>query len=782
MAAIRTNARSFAGGEITPEMWGRIDDSKFQTGLATCRNFEILPHGPARNRAGFAFVRATKHSGAKKSRAIPFTFSTTQTMVLEFGEGYIRFHTQGATLLSGGVPYEVATPYLEADLFDLHYVQSADVLTIVHPNYAPRELRRLGATNWTLTAVNFASALAAPTGLAATSTPRTDNPGTPAVQRYVVTAVGADGLDESPPSSQAIGAAIAVFGATNANPLEVSLVAGSSKLAEGQSVAIAGVVGMTQLNGAFVVASYTAQNGLTPPKITLKTAAGAIVDSTAWGAYTSGGTITPTGTANNLFDTGAHDDLTWAAVAGAARYNVYQFSSGLYGYIGQTTDTSFRVGGGGDVVAPDISKTPPITDAPFGSAGNYPGAVSYFEQRRWFAGTTNAPQTIWGTKSGTESNMNYSLPVRDDDRIKLRVQAREANTIRHLVPLQQLMALTSAAEWRLASMSSEALTPSSTGVKPQSYVGANNAQPLIVNNNLIFAAARGGHMRELAYNWQASGYVTGDLSLRAPHLFDGLDIVDMALVKSPHPVVWCVSSGGKLLGLTYVPEQNIGAWHRHDTALGAFESVAAVAEGSEDVLYAIVRRTINGSTVRYVERMAPRRFASAADAFIVDAGLSYSGAAATTFTGLGHLEGCTVSILADGAVMPQAVVSGGSVTISQPASTVQIGLPITADIETLPMAAQIDGSFGQGRQKNANRVWLRVYESSGIFAGPSFDRLAEAKQRSTEPYGSAPDLKTVELSIAVPPSWGDSGRVCIRQKDPLPLTVLSISLEVSIGG
>jgi hypothetical protein len=289
-------------------------------------------------------------------------------------------------------------------------------------------------------------------------------------------------------------------------------------------------------------------------------------------------------------------------------------------------------------------------------------------------------------------------------------------------------------------------------------------------------------VRELAYNWQASGYVTGDLSLRAPHLFDGLDITDMAFCKSPHPVVWCVSSSGKLLGLTYVPEQNVGAWHQHDTAAGAFESVAAVAEGSDDVLYAVVRRTINGAAVRYVERMAPRRFGAAEDAFIVDAGLSYSGAAATTFSGLGHLEGCTVSILGDGAVMPQAVVSSGSVTIPQAASTVQIGLPITADLETLPLAAQIDGSFGQGRPKNVNRVWLRVFESSGIFAGPSFDRLAEAKQRSTEPYGSAPALKTSEIGIAVPPSWGDSGRVCIRQKDPLPLTVLSISLEVSIGG
>ena len=154
MANTRTFNRSFAGGEMSPEMWGRIDDVKFQTGAATVRNFITTPQGPAENRPGFAFVREVKDS-TKKTRLIPFTYSTTQTMVIELGAGYIRFHTQGGTVLSGGVPYEITNPYAEADLFDIHYVQSADVLTLAHPNYAPRELKRLGATNWTLTTINF---------------------------------------------------------------------------------------------------------------------------------------------------------------------------------------------------------------------------------------------------------------------------------------------------------------------------------------------------------------------------------------------------------------------------------------------------------------------------------------------------------------------------------------------------------------------------------------------------------------------------------------------------
>lgn len=740
MAVTRTYSRSFSGGEVSPEFFGRVDDVKYQTGLGTCRNFLILPHGPAANRAGTAFVREVKNS-AKRTKLIPFSYSTTQTMILEFGEGYIRFHTLGQTLLTpaaavwsgatiytavgdlvsyGGVVYynvyvgtnfnhqpdisptywypipsavyEIPTTYLEAELFDIHYVQSADVLTLTHPLHPPAELRRLSVTRWVLSTINFASTQAIPTALSAGA--HIGSPaGTVSNFDYKVTGVDSTGTDESLPSTSA-------------------------------------------------------------------------------------------GCSNNLFDDGAWNSLSWAGTA--ARYNVYKSTNGAagpYGFIGQTTGTTFT----DDNVAADISRAPPITNLPFTGAGNYPRAVSYYEQRRDFAGTVNAPQNIWMTKSGTESNLQYSIPSRDDDAIQFRIAAREANTILHIVPLGDLVLLTSSAEWRVASVNSDALTPTSISVKPQSYIGASNVQPSIVNNNLIYCAARGGHIREMAYNFQASGYVTGDLSLRAPHLFDGLTVADMTYVKSPQPIVWFVSSNGQLLGLTYVPEQQVGAWHRHDTD-GLFESVAAVAEGDEDALYVIVRRTIDGDSVRYVERMASRAFATLADAFFVDAGVSYTGAPITTVnSGIDHLEGKTVSILIDGAVHPQRTVTSGSITLDdvyapgQTETTIQIGLPYVSDLVTLPMAFDIPG-MGQGRPKNVNKVWLRVYRSSGVFAGPDFDTLTEFKQRTTEPYGSPPSLHTGQIEIAIMGSWGDDGEVYVRQVDPLPLTITALTLEVAVGG
>lgn len=679
--AIRTIQRSFGGGEISAEMIGRSDDTKYQSGLATCRNFIVKPQGPVENRAGFGFVREVKDS-ATPVRLIPFTYSTTQTMVIEFGVGYFRFHTQGATLMNGETPYEIASPYTADDLFDIHFVQSADVLTLVHPNYAPRELRRLGALSWSLATIAFTPPINPPT-----ITVTGNGLGTQYTYYYVVTSMASDQITESE-----------------------------------------------------------------------KSAVGSVV--------------------NNLYAVGGKNTITWVAVAGASSYNVYKYYGGIFGYIGSSNSTSIF----DENIVPDMSRSPPTYDVVFAGAGDYPAAVAYFEQRRCFAGTLNKPQNVWMTKSGTESVMSYSLPVRDDDRIAFRVAANQANTIRHIVPLTQLLLLTSAAEWRITSQNSDAITPSTINVSPQSYVGASNVSPCIINNTLVYAAERGGHIREMAYSWQASGFLTGDLSLRAEHLFRGLEIVDMAYAKAPMPIVWCVSSNGALLGLTYIPEQQVGAWHRHDTAQGGlFESVAVVAEATEDALYVIVRRTINGAAVRYVERMTMRDFALQQDAFFVDCGLTYRGEPAATIIGLDHLEGCVVSILADGAVHPQRTVVDGEITLDQAASVVTIGLPITAELQTLPVAAQLDGALGQGRSKAVNQAWVRVYRSAGLWVGPTPSRLVEAKIRTTEPYGSPPELKTEEIAVLLPPGWMRDGQVTVQHIDPTPLTVTSLALEVEVG-
>jgi hypothetical protein len=740
----KTLHRSFSGGEVTPEMYGRLDLAKYQTGLATCKNFRVLPHGPAQRRTGFGFVNEARTS-TLRVRVIPFSFSADQTVVLEFGDQYIRFHINGSTLLEANkavvgiaagvvtvtthgystgdwvfmgsrfhkvvntgantftttdlwgvatIPtgataarvYTLASPYLSADLFDLHFAQDSDVLTITHPTYAARDLARVGATNWTLTSVSFTPSAAVPGGVSVTETVAVATNLSP--QRYVVTAVAADGVTES--------------------------------------------------------------------------LASAVVTAT-----------------NNLTLAGNYNTIAWSAAAGAARYNVYKQRGGSYGYIGQTTSLTID----DDNVLADTSKTPPedIYDLNTG-AGDYPSAVTYFEQRRWFAGTGDEPQTVWATRNATQSNLTSSIPSQDDDGLKFRIASRQQNAIRHLLPLSDMIALTVGGEFRIYADNAPNITPTSLSIKPQGYSGASNVQPALTSGSILYVQSQGSRIRELAYNWQASAYASIDVSIMSPHLFNGFTVVDMAYARAPVPSLWCVRSDGVLLGLTYVPEQQVYGWHQHTTD-GFFESVCVVSEGSEDVLYAVVRRTVNSRSVRYIERHRTAIFTDQVDAFFVDSGLTYDGAPVSSLSGLWHLNGKTVQILADGAVHPTRVVTAGAITLDDSYSVIHVGLGYTSDLQTLPLGFEGAPAGGQGMTKNVSGVAMRVTQSSLVQAGPTFDDLTEYPAREvTDPYGSPPALRTGELRFDIAPDWNSDGGVCVRQAEPLPLTVLSMALDVAVGG
>lgn len=733
MPSIKTFVHAFSGGEVTPELYARQDVSHVAQSVALARNFETLPHGPARNRTGFEFVKEVKTS-AKRTRVIPFSFNATQTFAVEVGERYFRWHTLAATLLAGATPaynnatpyvvgdkvtsagtiyyciaattgnappnvtywyampadgtYEIPSPYLEAELFDIHYTQSADVLTLVHPSHPVMELRRLGATNWQLVAVSFQPQIPAPTGV--TATPSGAGAG---LYAYTATAVsGTNNLEES----------------------------------------LAG---------------------------------------------------TPATCNNDLTIAGRFNALTCTPPAGAVRINWYKREGGLYGYIGQMAPGGTFTD---DNITADVSRTPPLFDPDFNAgAGQYPGSVGYFEQRRVFAGSNLGPQNLLATRSGTETNIGYHIPTLADDRIALRIAARQGSQIHHVVPVQDLILLTGTNAFRMSAGDGGPLTGANVNVRPQG-VGSNKVQPITVDTTVLYAAAVGGRMRELAYSTTAQGsyYQSNDLSVLAPHLFDGFNIVDMAYTSAPYPFAWVINDQGTLLGLTYGPSQRIAAWHHHDTD-GAFESCCSITEQAEDFLYAVVNRTIQGATRRYVERQHSRMMATQADAFFVDSGLTYDGAPITEILdGLDHLIGKTVSILADGAVLPQQVVNdvgGLPDAFPAPASKVHIGLPITADLQLLPLSIAIpDG--GQGTNKNLNNVWLRVKDSSGIFVGPSFDLLTPFKQRTNELYGQPPRWVNDWVEIKPLASWNADGDVCIRQSDPLPLTIVAAKLEVALGG
>lgn len=766
--------RSFAGGEITPELAGRIDLTKYQTGLALARNFITLPHGPAARRPGFEFVRAAGDS-THQVRLIPFAFSATQTVVLEFGHEYIRFHIEGATLLDPGtgLPYQIATPYQSADLFDLHHAQSADIITITHPGYAARELARNGATDWTLTAISFAPPSGAPTGITATPTiASADTDKNKTLTFYKVTAVATDGVTESLPSVSA-SANNNLSLAGNFNTITWTGVDGASrynvyKLRGG----IYGYIGQVRPQSTVLISIASATRY---DDFFVFTRRVRVTTSTAHG-YTTGDYITVSGTQR---------------IDGF--YKITVESTTVFTFAKSLSDSVGSVAGGtvslaslvltDDNVLADTTQSPPEDVIALNEgAGDYPAATTYHEQRRWFAGTTNKPQVLWATRTGTESNLTSSIPSREADGMELRIAASQYNQIRHLVALSDLIALTAGGEFRIYAEGAPAITPTSVTIKPQGYSGASNVQPAVTSGSILYVQAQGSRVRELAYSWEANAYRTTDVSIMAPHRFNGFTVSQMAYSRAPDAILWAVRNDGTLLGMTYVPDQQVYGWHAHDTD-GTFESVCVVAEANEDVLYTVVRRTIGGTALRYIERLHTRMFTAQEDAFYVDSGLTYDGTPVTTLSGLSHLNGKVVDILADGAVHPQRTVSGGSITLDYAASKVHVGLPMTSDLRTLPLAMEGAQAAGQGTVKNINKVHLRVSQSSVVQAGPAFNRLREYPARAvSDPYGSAPALRDGELSLTIDPSWNQDAALCVRQSLPLPLTVLSMTLEIQSGG
>jgi hypothetical protein len=479
--------------------------------------------------------------------------------------------------------------------------------------------------------------------------------------------------------------------------------------------------------------------------------------------------------------TGTFNTITWSAVTGAAKYNIYKETNGggIHGYIGSATALTFLDSN----LAGDEADTPPETRDPF-AAANYPGVVTYHQQRRVFGGSTTAPQTVWMSQSGNYSNFNVSSPSRDDDGVTFTLASPQVNEIRHFVALNDLLVLTSGGEFKVTgggSSGGDPITPSAVLVRPQGYRGSSHVPPLIVGETALFVQQKGSIVRDLGYSLESDGYTGNDLSVLANHLFESNTVAEWAYAQAPHSIVWAVMADGTLLSLTYLKEHQVWAWSHHDTS-GTFESVAVVSEGSEDAVYVSVLRTLNtGGVKRFVERFQTRIVNDVTDAFFVDCGLSYSGIPATTISGLTHLNGETVTILADGSVSASQTVSGGAITLPHSASVVHVGLGYTAELQTLDLDVTTLRQSANAKRR-VTEVLVKVERSRGMWAGPDADHMTEVKQRDFEPYGDPIALFTGDFKLSIPPSWGRSGSIVLQQRDPLPLTVLAVIPEVDIGG
>ena len=474
--------------------------------------------------------------------------------------------------------------------------------------------------------------------------------------------------------------------------------------------------------------------------------------------------------------------VTWPAVTDAAFYNVYRKKDGIWGLVGTTPSTLLSFTDKNYV--PDVSQTPPSSKDPFTGTGRFPRASAFYQQRRIMGGTIRRPQTTWATQSAAINNMSKSSPARDSDALEFTIAAKMLQKIRYYLGLQDLIIFTENGEWRVKGGQDGVMTPSSIDPKPQSFFGIGDVPPLIVGDAVLFVRKDGKQVRDLGYKYETDSYTGSDLSVLSAHLFKNRTVLDWSYAQYPDSVIWCVMSDGLLCSLTYMREHEVWGWSQHATD-GVVENVAVVREDGLDALYLVVRRLIGGVWRRYIERIRAGRADSRVAAFYVDCGLSYvGGPEIQTITNLQHLEGKTIVGVADGAVVgmdESLVVNAGKITLPRPATVIHLGLPYESKLQSLTLTPSDESAIG--RSKATGRVNVHVEGTSGIEVGTRFDNMNEHKARSFEPYSTAPELKTEILQIAAPDTFKkNGGEICVRQRYPLPTTILALQPEIDYGG
>lgn len=711
--------------------------------------------------------------------------------------------------ISGGTiarVFTLATPWAAADLALLKFTQSNDVMTFTHVLYPSYDLTRTQHWVWTLTQVTFAATVQEPT-VAGTVGQNAVAGNPPLWYRYQITSVIDDTGEESigcPPSGQFANTALDqtkgcqnVIGITppSSGPLpdRYNLYkadpVGDDGGNPGGPQDIFGYIGQTTTN-RFVDTNIAADFTRTPPLHRDPFANGPITEikvTAGGGGYFDGSFGAPP------------DSITLTDPTGSGWEGFLNFEGGAI--VSVTTTNP-----GHDYTAPvAVIHTSTGAGATFAIkvgalTGNYPGCVTYSQQRKVFAGSLNGPDTGWATQTGNFTNMDVSVPVRDSDAITFTLASNQVNAIQHLIDVQTgLVAFTDNAPWLINGGSSgAAITPSSIDANEQAVNGCSHTLPPIkITSDVLFVQYGDAIVRNITYNFYTNIFAGTDLTVLSNHLFFGFKLVEWTYAEQPFKLIWAVRDNGVLLSCTYLKEQEIIGWAHHDTD-GCFQSICSIPEGDEQAVYMAVERKIpgvnGGDPVIYIERFASRNFLVEGEpdldrCWFVDSGLRYEGAPATQIVGLDHLLGKDVVGLADGnfvgpltvqRIVVDGIYQGIGVTLQNAAASVTLGLPYTAQLQTLRI--DVGEPTIQDKGKTLPICTLRVDNERGLKVGRDFVTMDELEERDPDqPWGTPIPLFTGDRRAPLESGWDRLGQICIQQDYPLPATVLGVIPWLWVG-
>ena len=614
---------SFAKGEISPSLYGRVDQTLYYSGLRTALNISIPTFGGAENRPGLRFIAEVKNT-EEGARLVPFKFNEIDSYILEFGDKYIRFiRGDGQIAYPNGTVYEISTPYTFEQLAKLKFAQSADVITIVHPDHPVYELRRMDHTNWSLEPVSFIPTQSAPSNISAVieyddenDDGENDNIGNTTVD-YAVTATNIENGEESEIGIGSAGPSVEHITIrqeyTRVNHTSVP----ANYFKNGDKVSFGDIWEDTGLRGNVYTITNVNESGNSFDLL------GETYDTYIYKIYT----LTPDTKVYRNFtrvlnshNTAPKNTISWSAPPGSEYllYSIYRLDAGTWSFIGSTDALSFL----DDNIVSDSAITPPTLRDPFKDANN-PGAVGYYQQRRVFGGTNLKPDTSYYSQIGRYSNFSTSSPPKASDSITATLADGKINLIKHYIYVRDLVALTEGGVWRIHS-GEDGFTPTTYKAEPQSEVGCSDLIPIVFNGVVIYVRDNNQELIATEYKFESDVYVPEDPALLSHHMFQHNTIVDIAALRSPYSKLVCVLSDGTCATMSYDKDQEVNAWSRWVTE-GEFKDVAVIREfgSTEDTAYFIVKRKIGGADRHYIERTITRNFKALEDCIFLDSSLSY---------------------------------------------------------------------------------------------------------------------------------------------------------------
>ena len=738
----------FSAGELAPILRGRVDIDKYTSSCRSIMNYLVLPFGALTHRPGFKYIAsAPSHSAADKVRLIPFEFSNEDTYIIEFSDLKIRFYRNQGIVVSGMSAYEVVSPYTKDDLDDLRFTQSFDTVYITHGSYAPRKLVRVTNTNWSLSIIDFDEPAwgdinATTTTLTFSATSGTGVTCTASSATFTSTDVGRAIRFRAGPENTEL---VQYTGTGSQTNFDIPFFPQTSNDVDVYSIAASGA--RTQL-------TYNATPG-------------------AGQFNVSGGQVIVGGTA-----------LTTSEKLQIQRKNA---GSGVWGWAeitGYTSTTSVTVS-----IISQLGGTNASADWRLGAWSDttgYPKLCTFHEQRLWFANTSAEPRGLWGSATGdfenfAPDNANKKGDIDPDTSVSFQLNTAAINWIRGVKAL-----LIGCVDGLIqVSGGGSPITATTVNTKKDSSLPTEFAEIAATSDEVIFLERLGKKVHSIRYSFSADGFETSELTTLAVHMAQGSKFKYIAYANTPNSIVWVMREDGGLRSCTYVAAQNTVGWANH-TIAGEdveIESIATIAGSTYTELWAVIKRTINGSTKRYIECMqATFDGGDVQDSFFVDSGLTYSGSATSTLSGLSHLEGESVTIIAEGATHPNRTVSSGSITLDYEVTKAVVGLYSEAHIESNYIESGSQIGTNQGMIAAIHTAIIRFHETVGGEVGFDSSSTSILPFRiANDPMDTAVTPFSGDKRITFPHGFDRGYKIYVNQPYALPSTVLMIVYQANVS-